>query len=155
MLVGPMVALIVTMLETGLIASRISLLESAVSRVARQVYIGAASQGTVDKDTLEDYICRRVGPFMADCEGNLNIELTLIDDLDDVPEDDAECRDTQIEAEPTVRFTPGGSSVLVYLRACLTMDIITPGLGIGLNMPKSESGRYQTVAAVAFQNEPF
>lgn len=155
MLVGPMVALIVSMLETGLISTRITLLDSAMSKVAREIYIGNASTGAVDKDMIEDYICRRVGPFMSNCAGNLNIEVTPISDLNTVPPDDVECRDTSLNIEPAARFQPGAGNNIVYLRACLTMDIIVPGMGVGLNLPHTSSGRYQTVSAIAFQNEPF
>lgn len=155
-MVGPlMIALLMSMIETGLLYTRIALLDDATSRAAKMVYVGSASGGEVDQEDIEDFICDAVGVFVTDCATNITVELSPITDFDDFPDTDVQCRHTDIEVEPLVGFNPGGGNTIVFMRVCTMTNVVTPGLGIGLQMSKDDENRVRIVSSVAFMNEPF
>lgn len=147
--------ILLSIVEAGLLVTRMSLLDNATAQAARMVYTGAATGGKVTKDDIEAYICEQVQPFFSTCIDHINIELTPIDRLGDIPAEDAACRDSDVDIEPSVKYTPGASNTTIYMRACLVTDVVTPGLGLGLALTKTENNKFQLISAIAFQNEPF
>lgn len=155
-LVGPIhIALLFTCLEAGFLCTRTSLLDHAVYKASKYVYVGAAKDGDVTQTELEAYICGELGKFVVNCENNLAVEVTKLATFDQDIATDAPCRDSSVDIEPVVNFTPGGSSDLMLMRVCLITDLINPLLGMGRDMSPTESGRFQIVSATAFVNEPF
>ncbi len=155
-ILGPIFfVMIFSAIELGFVLTKVALLESAANEVAKQVYIGAAASGSVTKQDLEEQVCETMELVDSNCDGNLAIELTPIATYSSIPAADAKCVDKGDPIKPTVDFIPGAGNNIVYMRICLTTNILTPGLGFGLSLPKTDNGKLQIISALAFSNEPF
>lgn len=155
-IVGPVyLVLALSTMEVGLILTKDVLLDNAMIDASKYVYVGAAQSGAVDQEDLEAFICDRMDIVMQDCENNLALELINMSSFNQTIDHSAPCRDSATEIEPVVQFNPGTSGDIMFIRACLTTDVILPGVGMGLALSKTETGRYQIVSQTAFLNEPF
>jgi len=157
-LVGPVhIALLLGMIETGMVLAKASLLDIGTAAATKQVYVGAATSGVVTRADIKDTVCKYVSRLQPNCVDSLIVELTPITDFTTVPGTSAKCQEagSDEDIEPTVSFKPGGSSNTMFMRICLTTDILFPGLGAGLQMTRSDNGKFEFVSASAFQNEPF
>ena len=155
-IVGPIhLALMLSILEIGLICTRISLLENAMAKASKFIYTGAAAGDIVTRADLENFICDQIGVFVVACEDNISLDLVPITDLQTTAVTAMECRDAAVDIEPAVQFEPGVGSSIVLMRVCITADVFVPGMGYGLAMTKTENNRYQIISTTAFVNEPF
>ena len=142
-------------LEMGLLMLRVASADDATSQVARLVYTGAATNGTVSSTDIETFICERVS-FFEECEKNIMIEATVIETFADQPDTAAPCKDsTQPEFSPAATYNTGQQSEIVFLRVCLTTDPFFPWYGLGNYLAHTETGRIQIISSLAFANEPF
>jgi len=143
---------VMTVFETGFIATRIVLLERGVDIAARQLRLG--SDPDIDHDRLKELVCANSG-ILWNCQRDLVLELVEMDVNSAYPQNQANCTDrTDPDFEPTITFTPGGRSRIMFMRACMIIDPIFPGLGITLGLDRDSSGGLQMVAYTAFMNEP-
>lgn len=148
-------AILFSAFELALLLTKIVLMDTAASEISRFVYIGSASDGTVTMQDLEDRVCNTINLIDSNCQNNLTIELTTITDFQSIPTSAAICKNSGSAINPTVSFDPGTTNNIVYMRLCLTTDVYTPGIGLGLSFPKTNGGQIQIVSALAFSNEPF
>lgn len=148
-------SLVFSALELGFLTAKATLLDLAASETSKAIYIGSVNSGSVSVDDLKDQICDRVSILDSDCINNITVELTPIADFDALPTTDVVCRDSDVVIQPVVTFTPGTSNETVFMRICLTTNVYFPGIGFGLNMNKTETGKTQIVSSIAFANEPF
>ncbi|MEM6414046.1 MAG: TadE/TadG family type IV pilus assembly protein [Pseudomonadota bacterium] len=152
-LIGPVfLALIFSILELGLTMLKMSLLDFAVADAAKLVYVGTPPT----QSELEDFICDKARFFSA-CKENITVELTPISGFEDPPSSDAPCKDGDDvdQIAPAVTYNAGGANSIMYMRVCITTNIVTPGLGLGVNLVKTGTSRAQVISQVAFMNEPF
>lgn len=151
-LVGPLFfAILFSMLETGWIMAKSAILDDAVAQVSRQIYTGQVPT----KAAIEAAICDRAFLF-HDCQNNINVETTVVSGFTTPPSDDVECLDSaNTEFTPATTYATGSGADILYMRVCVTTDILTPGLGVGLSMINTDTGRFQITSSLAFQNEPF
>lgn len=144
-------AVIFSFIETGWVLSKVVMLEQSVASASRLVYTGQAPT----KESLETQLCDQ-NPLIEDCLENINVEMVVISDFNDEPDDAVECRDSaDTSFEPTVKYSSTAGSEIVYLRVCVTTGIMVPGIGMGLALDKNNTGRFQIVSSTAFMNEPF
>lgn len=151
-MVGPIFfAILFSMLETGWMMAKTAVLDEAVAKASRLIYTGQAPT----KAALEAAICENAFVF-NDCIGNINVETTVIADFSSAPTTDAECLDSaDTDFTPTVNYSTGADSQIMFMRVCVTTEVMTPGLGVGLALGKTSTGRFQLVSSTAFMNEPF
>lgn len=141
--------------ELGLMMLRVSSADDAVSQVSRLIYTGAATNGTVTVDDIENFICDRVS-FVEDCKKNIMVDSRVIQTFADRPDTEAPCRDSsQPNYTPAATYNTGQQSEIVFLRVCLTTDPILPGYGLAPYLADTVDGRVQIIASMAFANEPF
>ena len=144
-------ALLFSILETGIIMTKLTLLDNAVSNSARSIYIGKVST----KSEVERTICEDI-VIVQNCLDNINVEVHVIESFDDTPDDPIECKDSDDTTfEPTVRYEQSAGGEIVLFRVCLSSTVVTPGLGVGLSLSKNHNNRINLVASSAFMNEPF
>ncbi|MEO1152061.1 MAG: TadE/TadG family type IV pilus assembly protein [Pseudomonadota bacterium] len=156
-LVAPLFfALVFSLFETGWLMIKTALIDNAVAEVARTIYTGAAiSDGTVSQSSLKDQICSRT-VVINDCLNNLTLEVTTITSLASIPQTGEVCRDgSDSVPKPVATYTPGTASEISFVRVCVSTEIFTPLLGVGMSMPKNSHGRFEIVSSLAFVNEPF
>jgi len=155
-LVGPVfLAMLLSAVELGLLLTKVALLDNAANSISRSVYTGAVTDGSVMKEDLEETVCDTIKFLDAGCADNLAIELTTISDFTAIPDTEAVCIDSDDPIMPVVSFNPGADNDIVYMRICLTTNVYVPGIGLGLNFSKTETGKLQLVSTLAFSNEPF
>lgn len=144
-------ALIFSMVETGWIMTKASMLDHAVGKSARLIYTGQAP----DQGTLEQLICDEAYVF-SNCRENIVVELVTVDDFTSIPDTAATCTDASTATiAPVTTYTSGAGGEIVFMRVCITTDVMVPGLGLGMQMAQTDSGRFQMVSSMAFMNEPF
>jgi len=157
-------ALIFAIFELGLLYLRISLLDNATSEIAKAVYIGnvtsdpAAEPDKMSVDDIELFICNAVGLVVPTCARDISVELTQIDTLSDLPETDAQCADSTRDFTASTQFNPGAASTNMFMRVCITTDLVAPFVynGLGLTLPEdAATGRFLIISSIAFRNEPF
>jgi Flp pilus assembly protein TadG len=151
-IVFPLLMFFVMMVfETGFIATRSVLLERGLDIATRSVRLG--TDPTIDHEKLKMAVCAN-STILIDCERDLILEVVELDINSAYPQNQANCIDRTEEIEPTITFNPGGRNRIMFVRACMIIDPIFPGLGISLGLRKDSSGGYQMVAYTAFMNEP-
>ncbi|MEM9106676.1 MAG: TadE/TadG family type IV pilus assembly protein [Pseudomonadota bacterium] len=152
-------AMILSLFEIGILFTRIAMVDHAVNVVSKLVYTGKVTEGvaagTYSQSDIEAAVCDVTGVVIPNCESEITVELTEIAALSSLPESDAACQDSTVELTPTVSFSPGAANSVVFMRVCLTVDLMTPGLGFGLKLTKTSNDRYELISSVAFLNEPF
>ena len=154
-------ALMFSLMEAGWLMTKIALTENAVAEIGRDIYRGAAQANSANQDTsitqgsLKQRICSSI-PVIPNCVNNVTLEVTTIRGFNDVPSTSAPCQYSFSSlAPPVTTYNPGGSAEISLVRVCITTDVLFPGLGIGLQLPKNLQGRYEIVTSLAFLNEPF
>jgi hypothetical protein len=104
-------------------------------------------------DSLKQRVCANTAILM-NCERDLILEVVEYDASSAYPQNQANCIDRTGEIDPTITFNPGGRSRIMFVRACMIVDPMIPGLGITLGLQRDSSGGFQMVAYSAFMNEP-
>lgn len=148
-------AIIFGIIEMGYLFLKINMLNNAVAVVSKVVYTGAAADGTVTYEDIEESICDNIYFSGPNCAGNLHIELTEISSFSDFPTTAAECEDTDVNLTPSVSYNPGSAKSIIFMRACFMTDILMPGLAFGLHLEKTDNNKYALISSTAFVNEPF
>jgi len=137
--------------ETGFIATRVVLLERGLDIATRELRLG--TDPTIDHAKLKTAVCNN-STILVNCERDLILEVVELDINSAYPQNQANCIDRTEVIAPTITFNPGGRNRIMFVRACMIIDPIFPGLGISLGLTKDSSGGFQMVAYTAFMNEP-
>ncbi len=154
-LVSPLFfAFIFSLFEAGLLFTRIALVEDATRTASRQIYVGAAQSGGITQNDLKQLICDETYGFIQ-CGDSITLEVQTLSGFGGIPDTNATCDESDDEITPVVEYTPGAGSDTVFVRVCVTVPILTPGLGLGLALPKSANNKYAIVTSFAFESEPF
>ena len=140
-----------TVLETGFVATRIVMLEHGLDMAARQVRLGAPNVST--HEGLKQEVCENAG-VLINCERDLILEVVEMDLNSAYPQNQANCIDRSGEIDPTISFTVGGRSRIMFVRACMIIDPLFPSHGLTLGLTRDGTGGLQVVAYTAFMNEP-
>jgi hypothetical protein len=140
-----------TIFETGFIAARVVMLEHGLDVASRELRLGL--DPNIDHDTFKDRVCE-TSSILLDCDRDLVLEVVELDILSAYPQNGANCIDRSEEIDPTISFNPGGRNRIMFVRACMVIDPIFPGLGITLGLPDDGTGGLQMVAYAAFMSEP-
>ena len=104
-------------------------------------------------------VCDRAKIF-RDCEASVHLQMEVINLAAGIPWTPPQCVDRrppdEQEIVPVV-FSTGGRGVdsdTMFIRACVVVDPMLPGAGLGAHLSKDATGGYQMVAFQAFRNEP-
>lgn len=149
--------LVFSVFEVGWLATKVMMLDRALDLTVRDLRIGLIANPTFDG--LKQTICDRALIF-ADCFDSLALNLTPVTGgfgtgVQGGLAAGPVCVDrTQPGIAPVVVINPGTESQNMLVRACMVVDPLMPGMGIGLRLPKDPSGGFQMVSASAFVNEP-
>jgi Flp pilus assembly protein TadG len=137
--------------ETGFITTRVVLLERGLDIATRDLRLG--TDPTIDHEKLRKAVCDS-SAILINCERDLILEVVELDVASAYPQNQANCIDRTEEIDPTITFNPGSRGTIMFVRACMIIDPIFPGLGISLGLKKDSSGGFQMVSYTAFMNEP-
>lgn len=144
-------AVFAAVVETGWMATRVIMLDRGLDITARNLRLGYST--AVTHQTIKQEVCDNAS-LLFNCERDLVIELVPMDYSQPYPQNQPLCRDRVNDVNPVLSFNPGARTEVMFIRACMVVDPILPGIGVGLALPKDASGGYQMVSFTAFQNEP-
>lgn len=154
-LVAPMLfALIFSTIEAGWTMVQTIMLDRALDITVRSLRIGTLPNPT--QASVRTAVCGHA-MVLANCNQTLALEFIVIPPMataSSYPSDSARCVDRGSAINPVLRFDPGARTQTVFVRACFVVDPLTPGLGLGLTLPKDSTGAYRIIAKSAFVNEP-
>ncbi|MEO0399817.1 MAG: TadE/TadG family type IV pilus assembly protein [Pseudomonadota bacterium] len=156
-LVGPaFLGLILALFELGLLMTKTAMLDLSVADATKFIYTGAVQSGTPTQEEIKQFICEKSVVF-TNCLENITVELTPISNFDAPPEADAPCVDADDDEAiaPAVDYSTGNGGAIMFMRVCVTTDVVTPGLGVGVHLVDTVTNRMQITSSVAFMNEPF
>ena len=154
-LVSPLFfAFIFSIFEAGLLFTRIALLEDATRAASRQIYTGIVDREGTTQDQLKRFICDNTYGFVA-CDDSITIEVLRLDGYASIPTNNAICDESGDEINPVVEYSPGNPTESVFVRVCVTVPILTPGLGLGSALTKTANNNYAIITSFAFESEPF
>ncbi|MBS3847148.1 MULTISPECIES: TadE/TadG family type IV pilus assembly protein [Devosia] len=151
-LIVPMLfALIFSTIEVGWTMVQTIMLERGLDLTVRSLRIGSLANPT--QTLIRQAVCKQA-MVLNDCVNTLTIELIPITKEADYPTDSSRCINRGSKVAPVLRFDAGSRSQTVFVRACFVVSPLTPGLGVGLALPKDNTGAYRIIAKSAFVNEP-
>ena len=142
---------VLTIFETGFIATRMVMLEHGMDMAARDIRLGSPTVTT--HDGLKQTICDH-SQILINCERDLLVEVVEMDLNSAYPQNQPNCIDRTGEIEPVITFNAAERSKIMFVRACMIIDPLFPGHGITLGLPPDNTGGFQLVAYTAFKNEP-
>lgn len=142
---------ILMVFEGGFIATRSVMLERGLDVATRTLRLG--TEPDIDHDKLKQRVCDAAG-ILVNCERDLLLEVVELDLASPYPQNQANCMDRTGEIDPKIVFNPAGRNRIMFVRACMIIDPIFPGLGLTLGLPRDKSGGLQLVSYTAFMNEP-
>ncbi|MEM8793682.1 MAG: pilus assembly protein [Pseudomonadota bacterium] len=143
--------LVFTLAEVGTLMARTVMLDRGLDIAMRDIRLGLTADPTVADIRRE--ICTAAF-LLNECEETVLLELVPIVDVNSFPTTPIQCIDRTEEIEPTTTFDPGVRSQIMYVRACIVVDPLFPGAGIGALLPSEADGGYAILARSAFVNEP-
>lgn len=143
--------LIFTLAEVGTLMARTVMLDRGLDIAMRDVRLGLTANPTVAD--IRRQICTAAF-LLSECEETVLLELVPIVDPSSFPTTPVQCIDRTEEIEPATTFDPGVRSQIMYVRACIVVDPLFPGSGIGAMLPTEADGGYAILARSAFVNEP-
>jgi TadE-like protein len=139
-------------LESGLLMTRMVLLDRAVDATMRELRLGHVTAPS--HDVLKTEICSRAAPLVG-CEGALLLELRRISrESWTLPTTQSTCIDRAATVAPVMQVEIGQQNDLMLVRACIVIDALFPTTGLALGLPQDSLGGYGLVAVSAYVNEP-
>mgnify|MGYP000218166242 CR=1 FL=1 len=145
-------SLFLSSIEMGVVMLRQVMLDRALDIAVRDLRLGAWPN--ITPEILKSRICDHLG-IIANCEQEMLLELQAVSAPDyTLPDPAATCRDRSAEIQPVVSFRDGPENELMIVRACVLIDPIIPGSGLGLKMQANNRDGFALVATSAYVNEP-
>ena len=143
-------ALMLSTFEAGWLMTKSMMLERGLDLTIRDLRLGVYPNPTHAQ--FKTIICENTA-IIKNCENAILLELTPIASAADIPKTTV-CRDRAEPIEPTVTFNPGSESEIMFVRACVVVDPMIPGMGMALHLPLDATGGLALASYGAFNNEP-
>ena len=145
------IMLIFSMVEAGWLTTRQMMLERGLDVAVRDLRLGRSTG--LSHSGLKDTVCEHAR-VLLNCRRDLILEVVEMDLASAYPQNAPNCIDRTGAIAPKISFNAAGRDRIMFVRACMIIDPIMPGLGLGLMLPKDASGGFQMVSYTAFMNEP-
>lgn len=144
-------ALVFSVLETGWIMTQTVMLERSLERTVRQLRVG----GTGAPKTYDSFVTRLCDTTLVipNCRNRILVEMFVVRQASDFPADNARCVNTTAPGATPV-YRPENRSDVLFVRACVVVDPMTPGIGVALALPRDPERGFRVVASSAYMNEP-
>lgn len=155
-IIAPMYfALMLSTFEAGWLMTKSMMLERGLDITMRDLRLGVYPNPTHAQ--MKSIICNNAA-ILKNCESTMLLELRPINSAADA-QTSTVCVDRQPSGDvvPTVTFntTRGDREVeTMFVRACVMVDPLVPGMGLALHLPKDAKGGMAMVSYGAFVNEP-
>ncbi|SNX69270.1 TadE-like protein [Cereibacter ovatus] len=139
--------------ESGLLLSRKVMIDRAVDLTVRELRLTQITNPT--HQLVKERICAK-NTFVPDCLNVLRLELEPIATTGDwsLPTLAPDCVDRSAPINPPEDLNRGGENELMLIRVCVVADPVFPNYGLGLYLPKDDTGGVRLISTSAFVNEP-
>ncbi len=151
--------MVFSIFEAGWLMTKQMMLTRGLNMAVRELRIGDFTPGSQADiyEEIKQKICDRAKIF-RDCEDSIHLQMQTINLATGIPWTPPTCvdRDPDAPIQPIV-FSTGARGVdsdTMFIRACVIVDPMLPGTGLGAHLTKDATGGYQMVAFQAFRNEP-
>ncbi|MEM8788602.1 MAG: TadE/TadG family type IV pilus assembly protein [Pseudomonadota bacterium] len=152
----PFISLVFAVFEAGWLMTRYMMLDRGMDVAVRELRLNIGDLADPTQDKVRDRICE-AALILPDCQTTLIVELKKLDMAAAYPKNSPDCFDRAEDAvNPKKGIDPNDElrSEIMFVRACVLVDPIFPGLEFGLLLPKDANGAHQMVTFSAFMNEP-
>lgn len=140
--------------ELGVLVLRQTLFDRGVDLSARILRLGI--QPMPSHEVLKRSICSNIA-FIPNCMNDLSVEIFEVNKTTWTSTGAgtrATCTDRSLVTPPAVVLQRGESNQLMLLRACLKVDPMIAGIGLGAALHTDASGQFAMITTTAFVNEP-
>lgn len=152
----PLLGLIFTMVDAGVLMMRSVMLERGLDIAAREIRLGYVVD--TDQAEVKRRICEHALLLVADCEDAIRLELTPFADTGAFIGGVATLGPPRCPiADTPPAFGVGGAGSIMVMRACLVVDPFFLGFGSFGRTPVEDDAsgtRYAVVKQTAFMREP-
>ncbi len=152
-----LMTMVFAMFESGWLMTRYMMLDRGVDMAIRDLKVGTLEP---THDNLKASICD-YSAILTNCEEELLLELVLYDDIENdpayvnYPHNQAYCFDRDADEPLSSQIsTDYARDEEVFLRACMLIEPLLRGIGVGFWMPNDPSGAHQMVSFGLFKTEP-
>jgi Flp pilus assembly protein TadG len=145
----PFFALLMAILETGLMFFAGQTLDTAVGNAARMIRTGQAQAQGFDEDRFRAQVCE-LASIVLDCENKLKLDVKVFPDFDSIDLTPGIGDDGEVD-DAGFTFEPGHGSDIVVVRAFYNWPIFTNFMA----SLDTGGGSHLLSTTVAFRNEPF
>ncbi|MCF6305176.1 MAG: pilus assembly protein [Rhodobacteraceae bacterium] len=137
--------------ELGWMTTRQMMLDRGVSLTIRDLRLGKIPNPT--HEALKDLVCDRA-TILRDCKNSIFMELVPMTLSAGLPQTSTQCIDRTGQITPVENFTAGLEEDIMFVRVCVVVDPLMPGMGIGAGLNQLSGGGFAMVAYSAFKLEP-
>ena len=135
--------------EIGVLSLRTGLLKRGLSMATYEARVGSTDVMNIAE--FRNRVCEHTYA-MSDCASSLNIEMSIIEDGNFA---EFKCRNRENDDwTPATTFTPNVRNRIMLVRACILVNPVFPGAGIGADLSRGLNGEYAIVATTAIVTEP-
>jgi len=159
-LVPPLLYIIFSIGEAGVLMARTVMVDRGLDYAMRSLRLNLINEPTAEArhNAIKDIVCANAY-LLNTCADDLLLEITPIPDAnyDEIAKVAGEinCRDRTGAVAPSYDVTEVSPSDLYFVRACIIVDPLFPGMGLGAMLPKDNlSGGYAIVVNSAYYGEP-
>ncbi|MEE9455446.1 MAG: TadE/TadG family type IV pilus assembly protein [Paracoccaceae bacterium] len=137
--------------EAGWLMTQQTMLARGLNMAIRDLRLGRIENAT--HEIVKARVCARAR-ILRECMGSIHLELQPISLSTGVPQTSPSCVDVTGEITPAENFSTGvRDQEIMFIRACVVVKPLMPGMGLGADLTKDASGRFSLVAFSAFMNE--
>lgn len=137
--------------ESGWLMTQQAMLNRGLNMVTRELRLDLINSPT--HLIVKNRICHQAR-ILRNCSDSLKLELIDFVLADGPPTTAASCVDRTEDLEPDAAINRGADEQLMFMRACIVVDPLLPGFGLGAALTTDSSGGLSLVARAAYTNEP-
>lgn len=150
--------MVFSIFEAGWLMTKQTMLSRGLNMAIRDLRLGkiTGSNPTEIHNNIKAKICEKSMIF-RNCDQLLHLEVREIDLTTGIPWTSPTCVDRSTEDLAPLVVSTGthdGDPSTMFVRACVIVDPMIPGSGLGVHLTKDSTGGYSMVAFSAFKNEP-
>jgi len=151
-MIFPMILwLVFSTFELGWLTTRQMMLSRGLNLTIRDLRLDKIPDPTHAK--LKQLVCER-SLVLRNCLTSVYIELVPLTLASGIPKTSGTCVDRTGVIVPVENFSAGTQEDIMFVRACVIVDLMLPGMGIAAQLTRDPTGGYVMMASSAFKREP-
>lgn len=150
--------MVFSMFEAGWLMTKQTMLSRGLNMAIRDLRLGkvGGEDSAEIHENIKAKVCEKAMIF-RNCNLYLHLEVREINLAEGIPWTSPTCVDRGTEEVAPLVVATGRHDEdpsTMFVRACVVVDPLIPGTGLGVHLTKDDTGGYHMVAFSAFRNEP-